>query len=136
MSFSRWEEYADNIGFCLDCAFFEGGNNYSSGETRLAYDLWSKSAESLLKIINKKNAIIPKRMNLSCQDIACLMYHCGGDDEATEIEDMYSEGVLWVGEVEDDDGNKTYGLNIATADYPEEGSTPLVEFEKFGQCHD
>jgi hypothetical protein len=36
--------------------------------------------------------------------------------------------VLWIGEIEEDDGSKTYGLHIATADYPKEGSTTLVEF--------
>lgn len=72
-------------------------------------------------------ALVPTRMELLPEDIAAIMFHCGGDEEATEIDEQYLAGLLWIGEVQDDDGNKVYGLNIACYECLEEGSTPLVE---------
>lgn len=72
-------------------------------------------------------ALVPTRMELLPEDIAAIMFHCGGDEEATEIDEQYQAGLLWIGEVQDDDGNKVYGLNIACYECLEEGSTPLVE---------
>ena len=39
-----FEEWADEKGFCLDCKFFEDGNNYESDDTRLAFDIWTARA--------------------------------------------------------------------------------------------
>lgn len=72
-------------------------------------------------------ALVPTRMELLPEDIAAIMFHCGGDEDATEIDEQYQAGLLWIGEVQDDDGNKVYGLNIACYECLEEGSTPLVE---------
>lgn len=36
-AFSSW---AHEKGFCLDCAFFEEGNNFEDPDTRLAYEIW------------------------------------------------------------------------------------------------
>lgn len=72
--------------------------------------------------------LVPERMELLPADIAAIMFHCGGDEDATEVDEMYQGGLLWIGEVQDDDGNKVYGLNIACIECLEEGSTPLVEF--------
>ena len=62
------------------------------------------------------------------EDIAVIMFHCEGDDDATEVDERFQGGVLWVGETLDDDGSKSYGLNIACVECLEEGSTPVVEF--------
>lgn len=35
-----FEGWASDKGFCLDCAFFVGGNNYMDDDTRLAFDIW------------------------------------------------------------------------------------------------
>lgn len=72
-------------------------------------------------------AVVPKRMELLPEDIAVIMYHCGGDPDATEVDEQYSGGILWIGEVQEDDGRLVHGLNIASAECPEEGSTTLVE---------
>lgn len=72
-------------------------------------------------------AVVPKRMELLPEDIAVIMYHCGGDPDATEVDEQYTGGILWIGEVQEDDGSLVHGLNIASAEYPEEGSTTLVE---------
>ena len=73
-------------------------------------------------------ALVPARMELLPEDIAVIMFHCGGDDDATEVDERFQGGVLWVGETLDDDGSKSYGLNIACVECLEEGSTPVVEF--------
>lgn len=40
-AFSAW---AHEKGFCLDCAFFEEGNNFENSDTRLAYEIWMARA--------------------------------------------------------------------------------------------
>lgn len=71
-------------------------------------------------------ALVPTSMHLDREQIEAILFHCGGVDD--EGPDKYTDGLLWVGEIEGDDGTKHHGLNIATADYPEEGSSTLVEF--------
>jgi len=71
--------------------------------------------------------LVPERMHLSREAIESITAHCGDGQEDAGY-GPYSDGVLWVGEIEEEDGAKTYGLHIATTDYPEEGSTTLVEF--------
>jgi len=75
------------------------------------------------------HALIPARIELSPEDIACIMFQCGGDEEATEIDEQFNGGVLWVGSLRDDDGSETYGLHIACVECLEEGSTTIAEFE-------
>ncbi|PKF72700.1 hypothetical protein CW360_03015 [Pseudomonas fluvialis] len=77
-------------------------------------------------------ALVPARMELLPEDIAAIMFHCGGDEDATEVDEMFVGGVLWVGDVQDDDGNKVHGLHFACSECLEEGSTPVVEFAPFG----
>lgn len=74
-------------------------------------------------------ALIPQRMHLSEEAIESITVHCGdGCDDAGY--GPYQDGVLWIGEIEEEYGTKTYGLHIATADYPECGITTLVEFAR------
>ena len=73
-------------------------------------------------------ALVPKEMHLDENDLDCLRYHAGDGSTA----EPYSEVVLWVGETQDTVGGevtKSYGLNVMTAEYPEEGSTPIAEFK-------
>jgi len=73
-------------------------------------------------------ALVPQTMHLDKGVIDALLFHVGGLDGAEE-EDKYVDGILWVGEVLGDDGEReAYGLNIACAECPEEGSTNLIEF--------
>ena len=71
--------------------------------------------------------LVPERMHLDSSVIETIQAHCGDGQEDAGF-GPYSDGVLWIGECEEEDGSKTYGLHIATADYPEEGSSTLVEF--------
>lgn len=88
-----------------------------------------ENAELKAKAVPDGHALIPARIELSPEDIACIMLQCGGDEEATEIDEQFNGGVLWVGSLRDDDGSETYGLHIACVGYLEEGSTTIAEFE-------
>nr|WP_237616580.1 hypothetical protein [Pseudomonas monteilii] len=74
-------------------------------------------------------ALVPKSMLLSKDVIGVINFHCGDTDQEEGGQfGQYTDGRLWVGYVLDDDGNKVHGLHIATDEYPEEGSTTLIEF--------
>ncbi|WP_267273780.1 hypothetical protein [Pseudomonas putida] len=78
-------------------------------------------------------ALVPKNMLLSKEVIGVINFHCGDTDQEEGGQfGQYTDGRLWVGYVLDDDGNKVHGLHIATDEYPEEGSTTLVEFPEPG----
>lgn len=88
-------------------------------------------------------ALVPQSMLLSKEVIGVINFHCGDTDQEEGGQfGQYTDGRLWVGYVLDDDGNKVHGLHIATDEYPEEGSTTLVEFPELGahqqpnQCGD
>jgi hypothetical protein len=75
--------------------------------------------------MSSKMVLVPASMLLDRETIGAINFHCGdGGDNFGE----HSDGLLWVGTVTDDDGKEVYGLHLATAEYPEEGSTTLVEF--------
>lgn len=79
-------------------------------------------------------ALVPKNMLLSKEVIGVINFHCGDTDQEEGGQfGQYTDGRLWVGYVLDDDGNKVHGLHIATDEYPEEGSTTLVEFPAPGE---
>lgn len=73
--------------------------------------------------------LVPAQMQLSPEDLDLIVLQCGGiDRDADDADERWSGGTLWVGEIVGDDGEKTHGLHIANAEYPEEGSVTLVEF--------
>lgn len=41
-----FEEWADEKGFCLDCKFFEAGNNFEDQATKWLYEAWLACAKS------------------------------------------------------------------------------------------
>lgn len=77
------------------------------------------------EVIPEGYVIVPQQMHLSADAMESLCFHCG--DGGFAFGD-FKDGLLWVGNIENDDGTKTYGLNIATAEYPEEGSANVSEF--------
>lgn len=80
-------------------------------------------------VIPEGFALVPKEMLLSKEVIGVINFHCGdtAEEEGGQF-GRYTDGRLWVGNVTDDDGNQVHGLHIMTDEYPEEGSTTLVEF--------
>lgn len=69
--------------------------------------------------------LVPQSMNVSADAMESICFHGGdGDGQFGEFTDV----ILWVGHIENDDGTKTYGLNITTAEYPEDGSANISQF--------
>jgi len=69
--------------------------------------------------------LVPQSMNISADAMESICFH-GGDGGGQFGE--FTDVILWVGDIENDDGTKTYGLKITTAEYPEEGSANISEF--------
>lgn len=44
----QFEVWAHEKEFCLDCKFFEDGNNYEDPDTRLAFEIWQASRAALV----------------------------------------------------------------------------------------
>ena len=72
-------------------------------------------------------ALVPASMLLGKDVIELIAGHCG---DGNQMFGDYTDGLLWVGDLEGDDGEKTHGLHIMTEEYPEEGSSTLVEFPR------
>lgn len=71
--------------------------------------------------------LVPEQMYLSDEDIQAICMQCGNCDKKGYGD--YEDGILWVGELSND-GEVKYGLNIANANYPEEGSITVFEFDE------
>lgn len=71
--------------------------------------------------------LVPEQMYLSDEDIQAICMQCGNGDKKGYGD--YEDGILWVGELSND-GEVKYGLNIANANYPEEGSITVFEFDE------
>lgn len=69
--------------------------------------------------------LVPEKMYLDASDIESICDSCGNGDERYGD---FTNGILWVGELSND-GVIKYGLNIANADYPDEGSVTIHEFK-------
>lgn len=66
-------------------------------------------------------------MYLDGDDLEMLMYQAGielTDDQLSDVCDV----ILWVGDLDEDGGEKTHGLHVGCAECMEEGSVSLVEF--------
>lgn len=73
----------------------------------------------------KGYALIPTRLLLDKEVIESIAFHCG--DGGGSYGD-YQDGILFIGEITDDDGRQVHGLHLACAECEEEGYTTLVEF--------
>lgn len=82
-------------------------------------------AEVLASAIPEGYVLVPQEMHLSSEAMEGICFHCGdGGHQFGE----FTDGTLFVGEVEYGDGEKVHGLHITTADYPEEGCATICEF--------
>jgi hypothetical protein len=83
--------------------------------------------EAIESAIPEGFVVVPDRINLPAESMEGICFHCGdGGHKFGE----FTEGTLFIGEVENDDGSKVYGIHIATADYPEEGCATICEFSQ------
>lgn len=69
--------------------------------------------------------LVPEQMYLDEEDIESICAQCG---DGGKNYGEFTTGILWVGELSLDDGWK-FGLHIASADYPGEGSVTIHEFK-------
>lgn len=88
-----------------------------------AYDAFL--AEVLASAIPEGYVLVPKEMYLSSEAMEGICFHCGDGGFAFG---EFTDGLLFVGAIDDSDGQKIHGLHIATADYPEEGCATICEF--------
>lgn len=89
-------------------------------------------AEVRASAIPEGYVLVPQEMHLSSEAMEGICFHCGdGDHKFGE----FTDGTLFVGEVDYGDGKKVHGLHIATADYPEEGCSTICEFAAQHQTH-
>lgn len=75
--------------------------------------------------IPEGHTLVPQQMFLSAEAMEGICFHCGDGGFAFG---EFTDGILFVGAIDDSDGQKIHGLHIATADYPEEGYATVCEF--------
>lgn len=127
---SAIKTHSESVHFCVGCGKDDPCSNddvcYALEETP-ATDafLASLRAEGAANAIPDGYVLMPKQIHLDADAVECICSQ-GGDGGFAYGD--FTDVILWVGEVENDDGSKTHGLNVSSADYPEEGSINLSEF--------
>ena len=122
--YESWEAITDYVPWVV------GGNStMQDSARRLARRILAGVNQQAGSEVPEGFVLAPERMHLDANVIEAINYHCGDGQENAGY-GKHTDGLLWFGYVEDDDGVKSYGLNIATAEYPEEGSTQLVELKE------
>ncbi|EID7959692.1 hypothetical protein LCF16_003987 [Salmonella enterica] len=87
--------------------------------------LASLRAERAANAIPIGYVLMPEQIHLDADAVECICSQ--GGDGGYNYGD-FTDVILWVGEVESDDGSKTHGLNVSSADYPEDWAINLYEF--------
>lgn len=72
-------------------------------------------------------AIVPQQIFLDPSDIEPICSQCGDGHESGY--GYFTDGLLWVGNIQRDDGSIIHGLHISSADYSEEGGVTVCEFD-------
>ncbi|EBO2650748.1 hypothetical protein LXO85_002859 [Salmonella enterica subsp. enterica serovar Kentucky] len=70
--------------------------------------------------------LVPQQIFLEPSDIELICSQCGDGHESGYGD--FTDGLLWVGNIQRDDGSIVHGLHISSADYTEEGGVTLCEF--------
>lgn len=81
--------------------------------------------EARASVIPEGFVLVPQQIFLDASDIESICSQCG--DGGHNYGD-FSDGLLWVGDIQKDDGSIVHGLHISSADYPEEGGITVCEF--------
>ncbi|ECG7231930.1 hypothetical protein FCF02_07140 [Salmonella enterica subsp. enterica serovar Orion] len=71
-------------------------------------------------------ALVPQQIFLEPSDIELICSQCGDGHESGYGD--FTDGLLWVGNIQRDDGSIVHGLHISSADYTEEGGVTVCEF--------
>lgn len=84
-------------------------------------------AEVRASAIPEGYAIVAQQIFLDPSDIESICSQCGDGHESGYGD--FTDGLLWVGNIQRDDGSIVHGLHISSADYSEEGGVTVCEFD-------
>lgn len=83
-------------------------------------------AEVRASAIPEGYVLVPQQIFLDPSDIESICSQCGDGHESGYGD--FTDGLLWVGNIQRDDGSIVHGLHISSADYTEEGGVTVCEF--------
>lgn len=83
-------------------------------------------AEVRASVIPEGYVLVPQQIFLEPADIESICSQCGDGHESGYGD--FTDGLLWVGNIQRDDGSIVHGLHISSADYSEEGGVTVCEF--------
>jgi len=83
-------------------------------------------AEVRASAIPEGYTLVPQQISLDPSDIESICSQCGDGNEFGHGD--FTDGLLWVGNIQRDDGSIVHGLHISSADYSEEGGVTVCEF--------
>jgi hypothetical protein len=84
-------------------------------------------AELRASAIPEGYVLVPQQIFLDPSDIESICSQCGDGHESGYGD--FTDGLLWVGNIQRDDGSIVHGLHISSADYTEEGGITVSEFD-------
>lgn len=88
-------------------------------------------AEVRASSIPEGYVLVPQQIFLKPSDIESICSQCGDGHESGYGD--FTDGLLWIGNIQCDDGSIVHGLHISSADYSEEGGVTVCEFAA-GMC--
>lgn len=83
-------------------------------------------AEVRASAIPEGYVLVPQQIFLEPSDIELICSQCGDGHESGYGD--FTDGLLWVGNIQRDDGSIVHGMHISPADYTEEGGVTVCEF--------
>ncbi|MHB7567752.1 hypothetical protein ACYCNP_14615 [Citrobacter braakii] len=83
-------------------------------------------AEVRASAIPEGYVLVPQQIFLEPSDIESICSQCGDGNESGYGD--FTDGLLWAGSIQRDDGSVVHGLHISSADYSEEGGVTICEF--------
>ncbi|HAH9786540.1 TPA: hypothetical protein HIE96_002084 [Escherichia coli] len=83
-------------------------------------------AEVRASSIPEGYVLVPQQIFLKPSDIESICSQCGDGHESGYGD--FTDGLLWIGNIQCDDGSIVHGLHISSADYSEEGGVTVCEF--------
>lgn len=123
------EQHANSVAVCPNCSHEEPSETddivalYRSIETPATDDFL---AEVRASAIPEGYVLVPQQIFLEPSDIESICSQCGDGHESGYGD--FTDGLLWVGNIQRDDGSIVHGLHISSADYSEEGGVTVCEF--------
>lgn len=131
----EWPPSKDSISLIKMCELLNGMMDGTEPKKYGLLEPWKSTYERLaerlttlpkVQRVPEGYVLAPKSMCITQEDVGLIVMMTGWDDEDQDD----AEGVLWFGLIEDDEGNRTHGLNISCSECMEEGAIQLVQFDE------